>query len=185
MAILTRISRLFRADLHALLDYIEEPEILLRQALREMEEEIDQGRQRLQQLQRELTTVQGQVQTLQEKTPQFDQEITACFDANNTILAKNFIRRKLENQSLSQLYTNRITKLTAMIREKNQILIEQQGSYDGLKQKSDLLIKENKHWSRCIDSQENGTAQVLEDQVELEFLKEQKRFQLNSNVKRN
>ena len=40
MTLLTRISRLFRADFHALLDSLEEPDVLLRQALREMEEEM-------------------------------------------------------------------------------------------------------------------------------------------------
>ena len=49
MALITRLSRLMRADLHAVLDRVEEPEVLLRQALREMQEELarDQQRQRL------------------------------------------------------------------------------------------------------------------------------------------
>jgi phage shock protein A len=38
MALITRLSRLFQADMHAVLDKIEEPELLLRQAIREMEE---------------------------------------------------------------------------------------------------------------------------------------------------
>ena len=41
MALVTRLSRLFRADLNAVLDRLEEPEMLLRQAVREMEEEVD------------------------------------------------------------------------------------------------------------------------------------------------
>ena len=40
MALITRVSRLFQADLHAVLDRIEEPEVLLKQAVREMEEEL-------------------------------------------------------------------------------------------------------------------------------------------------
>lgn len=36
MALINRATRLFRADLHAVLDRIEEPDILLRQAVREM-----------------------------------------------------------------------------------------------------------------------------------------------------
>ena len=41
MALITRISRLFKADFHAVLDQIEEPEQLLRQAIREMEDDLD------------------------------------------------------------------------------------------------------------------------------------------------
>ena len=46
MVLISRISRLFRADLHAVLDRIEEPEALLRQAIREMEELLAQDEQR-------------------------------------------------------------------------------------------------------------------------------------------
>ena len=46
MALITRVSRLFQADFHAVLDRIEEPEVLLRQAVREMEEELARDEQR-------------------------------------------------------------------------------------------------------------------------------------------
>ena len=179
MAILTRISRLFRADLHALLDYLEEPEILLRQALREMEEEIDQGKHQLLQLQKELTATQDQIRKLDEKIPQLQQEVTACFESENSELAKNFIRRKLENQTLLHVYTDRVDELNTLLKEKRQILSEQQTTYDGLKQKADLLIKNNKHWSKSIFTDRECPVSVMEDQVELEFLKEQKNYQQN------
>ena len=40
MALINRVSRLFRADFHAVLDQIEEPELLLKQAIRDMEDEL-------------------------------------------------------------------------------------------------------------------------------------------------
>ena len=43
MPLVDRVARLFRADLHAVMDRIEEPDVLLRQALREMEEELALG----------------------------------------------------------------------------------------------------------------------------------------------
>ena len=46
MALITRVSRLFQADFHAVLDRIEDPEALLRQAVREMEEELAHDEQR-------------------------------------------------------------------------------------------------------------------------------------------
>ena len=45
MALIRRVSTLLRADLHAVLDTLEEPEILLRQAIREMEEILAADRQ--------------------------------------------------------------------------------------------------------------------------------------------
>ena len=40
MALINRVARLFKADFHAVLDQIEEPELLLKQAVREMEDEL-------------------------------------------------------------------------------------------------------------------------------------------------
>ena len=42
MPILNRVKRLFQADVHAILDVIEEPEAVLKQAIREMQESLDQ-----------------------------------------------------------------------------------------------------------------------------------------------
>ena len=41
MSVLRRITRLFKADLHGILDCLEEPEAILRQAMRDMEDEIE------------------------------------------------------------------------------------------------------------------------------------------------
>ena len=43
MELINRIARLFKADFHAVLDQIEEPEALLRQAIRDMEDELAVG----------------------------------------------------------------------------------------------------------------------------------------------
>ena len=53
MALVNRISRLFSADFHAVLDRIEEPDLLLRQAIREMEEELAKSEQRIRCLERD------------------------------------------------------------------------------------------------------------------------------------
>ncbi|MEE8161016.1 MAG: PspA/IM30 family protein [Acidobacteriota bacterium] len=47
MAITNRIRRLFHADVNAVLDIIEEPEAILKQAIREMQEALDLKRPRL------------------------------------------------------------------------------------------------------------------------------------------
>src|SRR5262247_3541760 len=56
MALINRMSRLFTADVHAVLDRIEEPDVLLKHAVREMEEELARGEQRARVLGHELET---------------------------------------------------------------------------------------------------------------------------------
>ena len=40
MALINRVSRLFKADFHAVLDQLEEPEQILKQAIRDMEDDM-------------------------------------------------------------------------------------------------------------------------------------------------
>ena len=47
MVLINRISRLFKADFHAVLDRIEEPEQLLKQAIRDMEDDLANTEQRI------------------------------------------------------------------------------------------------------------------------------------------
>jgi phage shock protein A len=47
MALINRVARLFRADFHAVLDQIEEPELMLRQAIRDMAEELQCSGERI------------------------------------------------------------------------------------------------------------------------------------------
>ena len=47
MAIINRVSRLFTADIHAVLDRMEEPVVLLRHCIREMEEELADSERRV------------------------------------------------------------------------------------------------------------------------------------------
>ena len=54
MALIRRVARLITADVHAVLDQIEEPEIVLKQAIREMEEELARQAQHGKWLEREI-----------------------------------------------------------------------------------------------------------------------------------
>ena len=50
MTLLTRITRLFKADMHGILDGLEEPEEVIKQAIRDMEENIVTHEHRLEEL---------------------------------------------------------------------------------------------------------------------------------------
>ena len=107
MALITRLSRLMRADLHAVLDRVEEPEVLLRQALREMQEELarDQQRQRL--LGRERDQLDARAAELEQALRRNDQELDVCFAADKEDLARTLIRRRLETERSLQLLEQR------------------------------------------------------------------------------
>ena len=93
MALITRVARLFRADLHAVLDRIEEPDILLRQAVRDMEEQLAGDRQRLRLLNHEQEQIESRARELDPTLHDIEEQLQVCFDAGKDDLARALIRR--------------------------------------------------------------------------------------------
>ncbi|MGH8514681.1 MAG: PspA/IM30 family protein, partial [Gammaproteobacteria bacterium] len=79
MALITRVSRLFRSDLHAVLDRIEEPEVLLRQAIREMEEDLSSDEQRIKLMKHEQGQIAGRLSDLDQQLAEIEEQLDVCF----------------------------------------------------------------------------------------------------------
>ena len=104
MTILTRISRLFKADLHGILDSLEEPETMLKQALRDMQDGIDNATAEISDLNQQQERLQLKQQALSEHIQELQQHLQLCFSENNDTLAKSVIRKKLQAEgSLKEL----------------------------------------------------------------------------------
>ncbi|MEH6358621.1 MAG: PspA/IM30 family protein, partial [Pseudomonadales bacterium] len=93
MALINRLSRLFQADFHAVLDRIEEPDIQLKQAVREMQLALDQDEQRLSLLQHEIEQLNKAGTAANEALQTFDEELDICLAAEKEDLARDLIRR--------------------------------------------------------------------------------------------
>ncbi|MDH3560304.1 MAG: PspA/IM30 family protein, partial [Gammaproteobacteria bacterium] len=107
MALITRVSRLFRADLHAVLDRIEEPDVLLRQAVREMEEELARDEQRIKVLTHEHEQLVSRHRDIQQTLEGVEAELDVCFESGKDDLARALIRRKLEAQRFIRFLTRK------------------------------------------------------------------------------
>jgi phage shock protein A len=163
MALITRLSRLFHADINAVLDQIEEPELLLKQAIREMAENLEQQQNNKQQ--QEITqTVSG-----------LDQQISLCFDNNQETLTKKLIRRKLESQyCLSQLTKNGLS-LEQRCTELKVLLEQDQDQLNSMQQKA--AIFHSHATNSTADSTPNmHSFSVHEEDVDVAFLDEKQKW---------
>lgn len=142
MALINRITRLFRADMHAVLDRIEEPASLLRQAVREMEEDIAQHEQRLKLLDNELHRLGKHQHDIAQALTQLDAELNVCFEAGKDDLARTLIRRKLEAQRLHQQLVRKRNSVQDQLAESGKQLQEHRSRYEAMRQKRDLLANE-------------------------------------------
>lgn len=176
MALIHRMSRLFTADVHAVLDRIEEPEALLKHALREMEEEVMNTERHVRQLESEHARLTDRQAKIHAALADLGEQVGIAFDSGNEALARKLIKRKLETARLDAHVTDRRAALAESIGERNAALRERCEHLDVLRQKAELVAAAPR--SATGDEWARTDFAVGDDEVEVAYLRErQKRTQ--------
>jgi phage shock protein A len=178
MALITRISRLFSADFHAVLDRIEEPELLLKQAIREMEEELAKSEQRIRWLQQEQHQLSVQEDDIEQALSSLDEEMDICFASGKDELARKLVKRKLEAQFQLKRVNVRHRAGGNTLAELQTAVVEHHAQLDIMRQKAEVLLERNEPGVSLPGWQGESVAResaVLDEEVELAFLREQQR----------
>ncbi len=170
MGILKRVTRLVQADMHGLLDVLEDPREILKQSMREMEEELvkQEAEQRL--LMERERAAEKQQKEGERQLLSIAGEIKLCLEAKNEALAKAAVRRKLETErSLARLSAIQ-DSLKRQREEHARRLQEARGCYDSLKDKVALFPEHDPITPGAALSPEQP---VSDSEVEIALLKEQ------------
>ena len=177
MALITRISRLFQADLHAVLDRIEEPELLLRQAVREMEDDLARDEQGVKLLNHELGQLVGRETDIRHSLDDIEDELDICFESGKDDLARALIKRKLEALRFQKFLSRKREMQERTLSALRTRLHENRASLDSMRQKAELLAEETVADS-FVDNWSSPDIVVRDEDVEVAFLREkQKRSQ--------
>ncbi len=174
MTLLTRISRLFRADFHALLDSLEEPDVLLRQSIREMEDEVLKDEQCEKLWIANLEHMAEKRAELEKALESIADELDVCLAANREPLARSLIRRRLENQGLLTILDQQSQTLTKSLADLRSRLQDQRVRLDELRQKAALFDQECQPESAGWRSRSQDVA-VSEEDIEIALLREKQR----------
>jgi len=174
MNILTRISRLFKADIHGILDSLEKPEIILKQAVRDMQDEIDKATISISAFTHQQESLQQKQQSLSEHIQTQQQQLDFCFSENNTDLCKSVIRKKLQAElslkELNQLLTNISEEKQKHITETD----ERKEKLQAIRDKLALFTEQTEINGAPPVSSPNST--VSQDDIELAFLYEKQHY---------
>jgi phage shock protein A len=139
MALINRMARLFTADVHAVLDRIEEPDVLLKHAVREMEEELARGELHVRALEHE----HGALGERQRKThallAELGEQLDVCFASDNDDLARKVLKRRLETERLERQVGERRGTLDQELAARRAALDERREQLDVMRQKAELL----------------------------------------------
>jgi len=139
MPLINRLSHLFKADIHAVLDRLEEPDVILRQAVREMEESLAADEQRLKLLQHEDKVLHTGYQELEVEANRLQDELEVCLDSEKDDLARKLIRRKLQAQQGLKMLSGKHDSLKQSIADLQALTREHQSQLNAMRQKAELI----------------------------------------------
>ncbi len=174
MALINRITKLFQADINAVLDRIEEPELLLKQAIREMQEDLFQSEKQISIMEVEQTKLAATETRLKKSVAGIKQELDLCFASEKHELARSLIKRRLETERFCE-------QLADKRKHGQQSIIEFKARYEenlmqleSMQQKAEVLITETEP-DTCKRNWDLPNAVVSADDIEIAFLNEQQR----------
>ena len=171
--IINRLSKLISADVNALLDTVEDPELTVRQAIRDMEQLIHDNEQQLALIERRVAARTTQATALNKQITAFDEQLDLCFAEDDNDLARHVVGKKLAA-------TRRIDDLAIHSehdqRERDLLssdLAEQRDTLADIRAKAETVV------GRSTEDA-SGTANVSANDIELALLAERSKRERRS-----
>ena len=174
MAILTRIFRLFKADIHGVMDQIEDQGLLLKQHLRDMQESLVQKETQLKKMGTARDQAQQAFQKGKKETDNLESDLEVAIKKDRDDIARMLIKKL---KPLSRIQTERHNHIDLLNHEMAQFkenLEQQRLQYEELKQKATTYFHrtEQQRWEEPWSAGPSGFSvyELSEEEVELELL---------------
>ena len=157
---------------------MEEPEILLKQAIREMEEELIRDQQSAKLIETELKQLRSRQNELEQRLKETNEELDLCFDNGNESLSRVLLKRKLESERFLQYLAHKQAEQQEKGQAIRQRIAENRSRLESMRQKAELLFNAenqetgNDSWSEP-DFMRRFT--VDDNDIELALLREKQR----------
>lgn len=169
MALLQRVSRLITADVHAVLDRLEEPREILRQSIRDMEDRLAALDARIRRVDAGIAAGDQRLTGLARSLSEADSNLDLCFAERNDTLARRVVRRKLELTRLSQEVRRLRDELVDERAALTALAGRRRDSLAGLRDQAALLLEPG---PEACDADEPVVATVDDTEIEIALLAE-------------
>ena len=173
MSIVNRIGRLFKADMHSILDSIEDPQSMLSQALRDMQDCIAHDEARLREITAQRTDAEKKAGEIANVRKDAEAKIELCIKGGNDTLARSVIRKKLECTRFEEALKQRATALSQEQQNVATLLQKRREKFEELKEKAALF----RSMPVADAADEPGASnRITESDVEIALLAERERI---------
>jgi phage shock protein A len=175
MGIATRIVKIFKADIHGVMDQLEDQGLLLKQYLRDMEEALNQKKVKLARKTALLEQAKKEHHKYHLKYQSVDHDLTVAVQKGRDNLARMLIRKTQPLGGLCDQLADQVATLTEEISQYKHHLSEQRLQYEQLKIRSAGFFHRAEMQDREKDMRNiiSNTlpGELSEEEIELELLK--------------
>ena len=142
MGIFTRIMRLCKADLHGVMDQLEDKELLLKQYLREMETSLQEKENHLNQLMRREDNIRRDLALREEEIEKLEKDLALSLRKEKDDIAKLLIRKQRGQKAVCNQLRQQLQALEEERQRIGRLLGEQRLQYDQLNVKAAAFCAE-------------------------------------------
>ncbi len=178
---MSRIVRLCRADMHGVMDQLEDKELLLKQYLREMETDLRQKEVRRHQLDED----EKKLRTVREKANQeiirLEEDLKLALRKEKDDIARLLIRRQHAKRNQSESFEQRLKMLREEQEKLSGLLDNQRIRYETLKARVEAICATEKNLGRRdfekVFTTGEGDFTIEEEEIEIELLRRKEQLQ--------
>lgn len=183
MSIMTRMIRLWKADFNGLMDELEDKELLLRQHLREMEDELEKKRRIVEELGLDDEQLGQELNTCSRELEELEKDLKVAVVKKKDDIARMLIRKiKIISRSRKEI-EQRCQVVEQNLTKMKEEISNQEVQYNRLKRAvKDYVAKEERRRRTSGESHRSFYSAGMSDElsseeVELELLKYKEMFQ--------
>ena len=168
MALINRVARLFAADAHAVIDKLEEPDLLAKQAQRDMQNIVRDTELAVATQQQQVAVLESSVADVERDLKACAEELDVCFTASDEDLARTVLRRRLQLERREAHLRKQHESSVLALADLEQRLREQRLALEEVEQKIGVLEVATPRPSAPVST-------ITADEVEVAFLAEKQR----------
>ncbi len=174
MGILSRMLRLCKADVHGVMDQLEDKGLLLKQALREMEAGLKAKDNRLAHISGRCRQIERELSARREEVKKLEKDLDLAVSKEKDDIARMLIRKRRTLQSSCDQLVGQMVGLTEEQNALSETLARQRMKYDQLKIKAAAFCQqaESREFEATADASDTayGWKAPTEEEIELELL---------------
>jgi len=175
MGIMRRVVRIFKADVHGVMDQLEDRELLLKQHLRDMAQALSLREVKLDKLQASRKQVRREYEKYRQQSQALEQDLTVAIQKNKDDIARMLITKIKPLERLQEEVADRIRNLDEEISYSRERLEQQQIQYERLKHRSVEYFNNSPVQTVCSDFSATDSmadaGNMTEAEIDWELLK--------------